>query len=480
MQIPTCYVTESSEPTIPIKFFTKKYFSIFLKKQPPFVQAFVKDHSDSTNLYCIPNPTSGNIELCLACITKEQNPTSYAFLPSRLPKHYTYHIDNLSDVMHLLDPLLIGWGIGSYSFKNFSKQSPRPVKLLLPDNKLLWERLVAQVQGMKICNDLINTPAQNMQTDDLLSATRKAAQKFSNTRVSFFSGKTLASKFPTIHTVGRCGASQPKLIELQWNQHSDKPHIFLIGKGVCFDTGGLDLKPSRFMRNMKKDMGGAAHVIGLAHILMATNTPVQLTVLIPAVENNIGSTAFRPGDVIKTRSGLHVEIDNTDAEGRLVLCDAITYAEEKKPDLIIDMATLTGAARVALGEDIVPFYTNNASIANDLRTSSCITQDYLWEMPLFTDYNQKLSSSIADISNADASGMAGSITAALFLNHFIKKSNWLHLDIYAWKNSNKLGIPEGGYTQSIRALYHFICKYYVDTLPSQEAGETEETADPQK
>ncbi|RUV91145.1 leucyl aminopeptidase family protein, partial [Mesorhizobium sp. M1A.F.Ca.IN.022.07.1.1] len=270
----------------------------------------------------------------------------------------------------------------------------------------------------------------------------------------------LARNFPMIHAVGRASAGAPRLIDMTWGP-SDAPKVTLVGKGVCFDTGGLDIKPSSGMLLMKKDMGGAANVLGLASMIMAAKRNVRLRVLIPAVENSIAGNAFRPGDVLRSRKGITVEIGNTDAEGRLVLADALALADEERPALLFDMATLTGAARVALGPDLPPFYTGDEALASDLAAASVAVEDPLWRMPLWRPYDAKLSSKIADVNNVTTDGFAGSITAALFLKRFVEKTpGWAHLDIFAWNPSDRPYGLTGGEAQGIRALERVISKRF--------------------
>ena len=258
--------------------------------------------------------------------------------------------------------------------------------------------------------------------------------------------------FPMIHAVGRASAEAPRLIDMVWGD-KDAPKVTLVGKGVCFDTGGLDIKPSSSMLLMKKDMGGAANVLGLASMIMAARLKLRLRVLIPAVENAISANAFRPGDVLTSRKGITVEIGNTDAEGRLVLADALALADEEKPEILVDMATLTGAARVALGPDLPPFYTQDDRLAGELADAASAAADPLWRMPLWKPYDAKLSSKIADMNNVTTDGFAGSITAALFLQRFVEKAaSWAHFDIFAWSPNDRPHCPVGGEAQGIRAL----------------------------
>ncbi|MNU97026.1 putative cytosol aminopeptidase [compost metagenome] len=269
----------------------------------------------------------------------------------------------------------------------------------------------------------------------------------------------LELNFPTIHAVGRASHRAPRLIVLRWGKE-DAPHLALVGKGVCFDTGGLDLKPADGMRNMKKDMGGAAHALALAGLVMAQQLPVRLTLIVPAVENAVGPDAFRPGEVITTRKGITVEIDNTDAEGRLILCDALTYASEQQPEAIIDFATLTGAARIALGPDLPALFSNNDELANQWLQAGDATRDPLWRMPLWRPYLRYLNSGIADLANS-GSRMAGSVTAALYLERFINEGQvWAHLDVYAWNDGERPGRPAGGEALALRSAWAMLKARY--------------------
>jgi leucyl aminopeptidase len=308
--------------------------------------------------------------------------------------------------------------------------------------------------------DLINTPTNDMLPQTLEAEARALAARH-QAAINVIAGDDLLTlNFPMIHAVGRASSDAPRLIDLVWG-HPDAPKVTLVGKGVCFDTGGLDIKPSSSMLLMKKDMGGAAHVLGLARMIMEAGRNVRLRVLIPAVENAISANAFRPGDVLTSRKGDTVEIGNTDAEGRLVLADALTLAVEEKPDLLIDMATLTGAARVALGPDVVPFYTGDDGFADELAMHAKTHEDPVWRMPLWKPYAAKLASKIADTNNVTTDGFAGSITAALFLQRFVPEDiAWAHFDIFAWSNTAKPSCPVGGEAQTIRAIDALIAARY--------------------
>jgi leucyl aminopeptidase len=349
----------------------------------------------------------------------------------------------------------LGFGLGSYSFEEYVAPKPQSATLMIPKDANATD-IRRQMAGVFLARDLINTPTNDMGPEVLEGVVKDLAKHY-DAKVSVIKGDDLLKKnFPLIHTVGRASAEAPRLLEMRWG-HEGAPKVTLVGKGVCFDTGGLDIKPASSMLLMKKDMGGAANVLGLALMIMDANLKVDLRVLIPAVENSIAGNAFRPGDIYKSRKGLTVQIDNTDAEGRLVLADALAYADEEEPDLLVDMATLTGAARVALGPDLSPFFTDDEDLAHELADSSLETDDPLWRMPLFAGYNADVSAKIADLTNAPAGGMAGAITAALFLKRFVTQTEkWVHLDIFGWSPKERAHCHIGGEAQGIRALYHHI------------------------
>lgn len=341
--------------------------------------------------------------------------------------------------------------LGGYRFTRYGKRPGSDLRLALPAGADAGH--VGRVaDGVFLARDLVNTPTNDMGPDALEKAVRELARAH-KADVSVVKGDDLLKKnFPMIHAVGRASAQAPRLIDLTWGPKK-APKVTLVGKGVCFDTGGLDIKPASGMLLMKKDMGGAANVLGLASMIMAAGLKVRLRVLIPAVENSIAGNAFRPGDVLTSRKGVTVEIGNTDAEGRLVLADALALADEEAPQVLVDMATLTGAARVALGPDLPPFYTDDEALASELASASVAVEDPLWRMPLWKPYEAKLASKIADMNNVTTDGFAGSITAALFLKRFVEKTPaWVHLDIFAWNPWERPHGPVGGEAQGIRAL----------------------------
>ncbi|WP_343313176.1 leucyl aminopeptidase family protein [Brucella sp. BE17] len=345
--------------------------------------------------------------------------------------------------------------LGGYRFDRYRKPSTKTCRLALPDD--VDEAEVRRIaDAVMLTRDLINTPPNDMGPDALETAACDLAAKH-GAQMTVTEGDALLEKnLPMIHAVGRAGAIAPRLIDIIWGEASN-PKVTLVGKGVCFDTGGLDIKAASGMLLMKKDMGGAANVLGLAAMIMDAQLPLRLRVLIPAVENAIAGNAFRPSDVLQSRKGLSVEIGNTDAEGRLVLADALTLADEEAPEILIDMATLTGAARVALGPDLPPFYTHDDAFAQTLAVKASQTADPLWRMPLWQPYAQKLSSRVADINNVTSDGFAGSVTAALFLDRFVEKAQThVHFDIFGWVPMEKPASPVGGEAQGIRALYQLL------------------------
>ncbi len=347
--------------------------------------------------------------------------------------------------------------LGAYQFTRYRKGEVRNVRLVLPDGAD-GEDLSRIADAVTLARDLINTPSNDMGPDELEAAARSLAERH-GAKVEVTKGAALEKGFPLIHAVGMGSPREPRLIDLTWGA-ANAPKITLVGKGVCFDTGGLDIKPENAMLNMKKDMGGAATALALAQMIMSRGLNVRLRVLVPAVENSISGASFRPRDVFVSRKGISVEIGNTDAEGRLVLADALALADEEKPALIIDFATLTGAARVALGPDVPPFFTDDDALADTLMGFGKSEQDPVWRLPLWAPYEAMLDSKVADTNNVGSTGQAGAITAALFMRKFVTGSTWLHFDVFAWTPSAKPGRPEGGELQAARALYAMFKETY--------------------
>jgi leucyl aminopeptidase len=379
-------------------------------------------------------------------------------LPDRLPDGRYHLAAELSSSGAM--QFAFGWAYGHYRFERYRKPTPlRKVELLLPKgvNALEVERLRA---ATSLARDLINTPANDMTPESLANAAIDVARRYGCRHRLVIGDALIAERFPAIHAVGRASAVAPRLVDLEWGDPSH-PKVTLVGKGVCFDTGGLDIKPGASMLLMKKDMGGAAVTIGLAQAIMDAKLAIRLRVIIPAVENAISANAFRPSDVLATRKGLSVEVGNTDAEGRLILCDALALADEDKPELLIDFATLTGAARVALGPELPALFSNDEAVANAIVKTGHAESDPSWFMPLWTPYEDELSSKVADLNNVSASGFSGAIFGALFLRRFVTESRtWLHFDLYGWNGKDRPGRPVGAEPQCIRAVYAYLKARY--------------------
>ncbi|WP_259796034.1 leucyl aminopeptidase family protein [Aliiroseovarius crassostreae] len=403
---------------------------------------------------CVPDP-QGNLSMALVGggTAKDRARKRFGLASARaaLPEGvYELKSDLSGDT---LDEAALGWLLAGYRFSRYTSQTAPKADLVAPEG-IDAARLEAIAAGEALTRDLINTPTQDMGPADLEQAARDMAKTFGAEIQSTDGSALLEQNYPMIHAVGRAAAlpsRAPRLIDMRWG--TDGPQLTLVGKGVCFDTGGLNLKPGNSMALMKKDMGGAATVLGLAQMIMALGLKLRLRVLIPAVENAVSGDAFRPGDILTSRKGLTVEVNNTDAEGRLVLADALALADEETPDLIISMATLTGAARVAVGPDLSPFYATSSKDADAIRTGASRAADPVWELPLWRPYETMIEPGIADLDNAPGGGFAGSITAALFLNRFVTDTpRYLHFDIYGWNPTAAPARPKGGVGMGARAI----------------------------
>ncbi|WP_319411495.1 leucyl aminopeptidase family protein [uncultured Cohaesibacter sp.] len=415
-------------------------------------------------LCLVPGPT-GACEAVLFGMGKKESKTASPLLPGLLPvklpkgRYHFASMDLFADDPQRLFLATLAWHLGSYRFDRYKENANEVPQLDWPEG-VDSEEVLRQVKGSNLARDLINIPSNDMGPDELEAVTRGLVDTH-GARLEVTKGDALLEKnFPMIHAVGRASPRAPRLLDFIWGKESD-PKITLVGKGVCFDTGGLNLKPGSSMALMKKDMGGAANVLGLASMIMSARLPVRLRVLIPAVENSVSGNAFRPGDVLPSHKGLTVEIGNTDAEGRLILADALSFADQEEPDLLIDMATLTGAARVALGPDLPPFYSDDEELIEGIASESGKQWDPLWNMPLWNAYDAKLASDIADVNHIATDGFAGSITAALFLRRFVSQTrSWVHFDIFGWAPAAQPARPKGGEAQGIRALYNLIRSRY--------------------
>lgn len=398
----------------------------------------------------------GGIERVLVGVDRTDPLSALGALPFRLPEGlYELAPESVIDDRELV---ALGWALGAYRFERYRSGGRAPAQLMVDATTL--RKLQPIVDATYQVRDLVNTPTEDMGPEHLALAIRAHASEHKAKVQEWVGDELLAANFPTIHAVGRASHRAPRLIELTWGKASN-PKLVIVGKGVCFDTGGLDIKPSDGMRWMKKDMGGAAHAIALAGLVMKAKLPVRLTLLVPAVENAIAGNAMRPGDVIRTRGGYTVEVDNTDAEGRLVLCDALAYAAEQAPDLIIDFATLTGAARVALGPELPALFTNRDQLADRVIGAAEVVGDPMWRLPLWRPYRRMLESYVADFANGGPSRHAGAVTAALYLERFVPENqNWMHLDTYSWNDGERPGHPRGGEAQGLRAFFQFLSERY--------------------
>ncbi|WP_306227969.1 leucyl aminopeptidase family protein [Bosea beijingensis] len=355
------------------------------------------------------------------------------------------------------DPALaaLSWLLQGYRFDRYRKPNPARARLVLPES-VDGEEISQIAESAMLARDLVNTPANELGPGEIEAAIRGLATECGATVTSIVGDDLIARNFPMIHAVGRASTRAPRLVDLVWGDPAH-PKVTLVGKGVAFDTGGLNLKPDASMLLMKKDMGGAAAAIAAARMIMLAKLPVRLRLLVPAVENSVSGNAFRPGDVLASRKGLSVEIGNTDAEGRLILGDALALADEEAPELLVDFATLTGAARTALGPELPPFYTHDENLAGEIARLGMAVNDPVWRLPLWPPYDGLLESKIADVNHVSSGGMAGSVTAALFLNRFVEKTkSYAHFDIYAWNPSAKPGRPEGGECQAARLIHALV------------------------
>lgn len=393
----------------------------------------------------------GKIDRVIVGIDSENDIFSLAHLPFALP-FGTYMLAESSAVT--ANVAAISWLLGSYQFARYKKK-PKAASILAFPATADITHAKQLFDAIALTRDLVNTPTEDMGPEHLAEIAQQLAEEFGGTFREVIGDALLQQNFPAIHAVGRASHRPPRLIEILWGDPSH-PKIAVVGKGVCFDTGGLNIKGADGMRQMKKDMGGAAHALALARLIMQSKLPVSLQMLVPAVENAISGNAYRPGEIVKSRAGLNIEIGNTDAEGRVILADALAFAAERKPELIVDFATLTGAARVALGPELPATFTNSDAWFARLNTAAAATQDPLWRMPLWQPYHDMIKSNIGDIINTGGP-QAGAVTAALFLERFIPDGQaWIHIDCFSWNLKSRPGRPEGGEAQSLRAVYEML------------------------
>jgi leucyl aminopeptidase len=447
-----------SEDAIPIDVIASDQFKQFEKHAPAETVAWAKANRFTGKLgevLCV--PSEGGIARALVgwgtAAKRARGRLHFGHAAVKLPEGVYAIESGLSGGE--MEEAALAWLLSGYVFDRYKKKAAPKARLVAP-NGVDAARIEVIVAGDFLTRDLINTPASDMGPEMLEAAFLKVARDHGAKSDVVLGDDLLVQNFPMVHAVGRASDQAPRLLDMVWGKDTD-PKITLVGKGVCFDTGGLNIKPGSSMGLMKKDMGGAATVLGLAHMIMTLGLAVRLRVIVPAVENSISAGAFRPQDVLTSRKGLTVEINNTDAEGRLVLADALALADEEEPDLLVCKATLTGAARVALGPDVMPFYVDDDALAAEISAAGSAVADPMWRMPFWDPYEGVIEPDVADLDNAPAGGFGGSITAALFLRRFVEKTaNFVHLDIYGWTPSAKPGRTKGGACMSARAMLEVV------------------------
>jgi len=453
------YFCSASKAATPLTIIAEDQFTDWLGKAPNRLATWVRANgfAAQTGQLCPIPDGQGNLDSVLVATDRQWDPDVLGDVANRLPSG-CYALTNDFNQQQYLD-VLTGFALGAYRFDRYRQDGTAKVQLQIP---LGFDatRLNATVEAIYLARDLINTPAEDLPPQALGEAAQALAQRHGAECTELIGDALLTNNYPAIHAVGRASVNPPRLIDLRWGA-TTAPLLTLVGKGVCFDSGGLDLKSASGMRLMKKDMGGAAHVLCLASMIMAVKLPVQLRVLVPAVENSVSANALRPGDVIPSRQGLNIEIDNTDAEGRLVLADALTEACSQNPDLVVDFATLTGAARVAVGTQIAAMFCNNASLATGIEKAAVATADPVCRLPLHQPYRKLIESKIAHLANSAAVPYAGAITAALFLEHFVTATTaWAHFDVMAWNTSSRPGHPEGADVLGVKAVFEYLLQCY--------------------
>jgi leucyl aminopeptidase len=449
-----CFAKPNSKKiSVPISFIKKEDFPAWLNKQNNIIKnwlATTQFRGEPGQVKLIPNQ-AGQLTQVICIVSELKHFWAAGALPLSLPEGL-YHFELATqDYLHFA----IGWGLGAYQFTRYKKSTRLPAQLVLP-KEVDQQHIHNMVESIYLVRTLINVPTDDMGPSELAAAAVHLAKQYQATFKQIVGKELLKNNFASIYTVGRASDDAPRLLDMRWG-NKKHPKITLVGKGVCFDTGGLDIKTAGGMLLMKKDMGGAAHVLGLARMIMEAKLPVFLRVLIPAVENSIAGNAYRPGDVITSHQGKTIEIGNTDAEGRVILADALSAAVEEKPDLLIDIATLTGAARVALGTELPAVFSNQDHVVEDLLIHANQLLDPLWRLPLFELYRDSLNSSIADLNNNPADSYGGAITAGLFLKEFVPNEiPWLHFDLMAWNLKTRPGRPQGGEAMGLRALFGYL------------------------
>ncbi len=447
-----CFITESTQPAVPITIVTPQTYTDWLSSQPQTTNTWLaatQFQADAGTVRLMPD-VNGKLTRVVCDVSELDNLWSVGHLPYALPEGmYTFDSVNTYETAYA-----VAWGLGAYQFSRYKKPTRQPAQLYLRNP--INQDIHTLVESIYLVRDWINTPTDDMGPTQFAAVTEKCANAYGAKLTQIIGEELLQHRYASIYTVGRASDDAPRLLDLSWGDPSH-PKVTLVGKGVCFDSGGLDIKSSSYMLLMKKDMAGGAHVLGLARMIMATKLPIRLRVLIPTVENVISGNAYRPGDIIQSRKGITIEVGNTDAEGRVILADTLTEAVNEKPDLLIDITTLTGAARVALGTELPAVFSNHDTLVNEVIKQGEKNNDPMWRLPLFALYRDYLNSPIADINNNSSEPYAGAITAALFLKEFVPDDiPWLHFDMMAWNLRTRPGRPQGGEAMVLRALFHYL------------------------
>ena len=452
-----CFIHESSR-SIPIIAVVPELWSAWFIEQPKATQQWLQSINfiAKPGSYSLLPGNTGQLQQILLVVNNDADFWTFGLLPNVLPEGH-YHLEAINE-LKLFEQIALAWGLGAYEFTRY-KKSTRPLAQLLIAKKH-HAALMIKLDAIYRVRNLINTPADDMNPAELGENVFQIGKKYHATVTQIVGPDLLTANYPAIYTVGKASCHEPRLVDLRWGDNKH-PKVTLVGKGVCFDSGGYNLKSSGNMLAMKKDMGGAANAIGLAEMIMAHQLPICLRLLIPAVENLVSGNAYKPGDIIQTRHGLTVEVGNTDAEGRLILADALCEADSESPELLIDFATLTGAARGAVGTEISAFFTDHEQLAQDILRHGSLEQDPVWRLPLYKPYQKLLESKFADLNNCGSSPFAGAITAALFLRSFISEATvWLHFDFNAYNVNVRPGRPEGGEAMAILAVFSYLAHRY--------------------
>lgn len=451
------FLKDHPKKAIPITIVSINQYATWVSKQTELMKIWLNSSGfrpEFGSIRLIPD-NNGRLFRILTCTTEMKNFWVAGNLPFTLPEGDYYFDFDVKDYQYFV----LAWGLGAYQFSRYKKPQRNPARLVLPP-KINSAEITSIVESIFWVRDLINTPTDDLGPSEFAAEIAKFAKKFKIQFKQIVGNDLLKNNYASIYTVGRASDDPPRLIDLRFGNKKHRK-LTLVGKGVCFDTGGLDIKPSSAMLLMKKDMAGAAHVLGLARMIVEARLPVCLRVLIPIVENSVSGNSYRPGDVITSRKGLTIEIGNTDAEGRVILADALTEAASENPDLIIDISTLTGAARVALGTELPALFANQDELADDVIRASLQVMDPVWRLPLFSLYRDSLNSAIADINNNSTDVYGGAITAGLFLKEFVPDNiPWLHYDLMAWNLKPRPGKPVGGEAMALRGLFHYIIKKF--------------------